>query len=147
MKLIDNAETIVLVISADLAPGAQDRAAAVLLQEAVDERGAGHPYRRAVIVSDMAWFDTALLHESPTISIGGPGVNGVAGRFGNELPTVWTDQDRSFIQADFGDGLKRASLWGSDSAATTASVTAFISRGWLDEFLDRCWRFRAGAFA
>ena len=28
-----------------------------------------------------------------------------------------------------------------------AAVDAFITRGWLDEFLDRCWRFRAGAFA
>ncbi len=48
------------------------------------------------------------------------------------------------IQAEFGDGPKRAALWGADAAATGAAVDAFINRGWLDEFLDRCWRFRAG---
>ena len=147
MKLIDNAETVVLVISSELGPTSADRDAAFTLKSAVDDRGAGHPYRRAVIVSDAAWFDTPLLHDSPTIAIGGPGVNGVAGRFGAELPTVWSDQDRVIIQAEFGEGLKRAALWGADAAATSAAVAAFISRGWLDEFLDRCWRFRAGAFA
>jgi hypothetical protein len=146
MKLIDNSETVVVVISADLPATAGDRSAALALKAAVDDRGAGHPYRRAVIVSDVAWFDTPLFHESPTISIGGPGVNGVAGRFGAELPTVWSDRDRSVIQAEFGQGPKRAAVWGADAAATAAAVDAFITRGWLDEFLDRCWRFRAGAF-
>lgn len=147
MKLIDTSETIVVVVSADLAPTSDDRSAAQLLKDAVDGRGAGHPYRRAVIVTDVAWFDTSLFRESPTISIGGGGVNGVAGRFASELPTVWSDKDRSVIQADYGEGVKRAALWGTDAAATSAAVDAFIARGWLDEFLDRCWRFRAGAFA
>lgn len=147
MKLIDNSETVVVVISADLPPASDDRSAAFTLKGAVDDRGAGHPYRRAVIVTDVVWFDTPLFHDSPTITIGGPGVNGVAGRFGAELPTVWSDRDRSVIQAEYGNGPKRAALWGADAAATTAAVDAFITRGWLDEFLDRCWRFRAGAFA
>jgi hypothetical protein len=147
MKLIDNAETVVVVISADVGPTSDDSYAAHLLKDAVDGRGAGHPFRRAVIISDVAWFDTPLFHESPTICIGGGGVNGVAGRFTAELPTVWSDQGRSVIQAEFGDGPKRAALWGTDAAATGAAVDAFIARGWLDEFLDRCWRFRAGAFA
>ena len=147
MKLIDHVETIVVVVAADLAPTSGDRTAAFALKAAIDDRGAGHPYRKAVIVGDAAWFDTPMLHDTPTISVGGPGVNGVAGRFSVELPTVWSDHDRVMIQADFGDGLKRAALWGADAAATNAAVDAFISRGWLDEFLDRCWRFRAGAFA
>jgi hypothetical protein len=147
MKLIDSAETVMVVISADVEPESADRAAAEVLKTAIDSRGAGHPYRRAVIVSDMAWFDTILFHESPTISIGGPGVNGVAARFSSELPTVWSDDDRSLIQGEFGDGPKRVALWGANAAATTAAVDAFIARGWLDEYLDRCWRFRAGAFA
>jgi hypothetical protein len=147
MKLIDNVETVVLVVSADAGPSSDDHIAAITLKEAVDGRGAGHPYRRAVIVTDLAWFDTALFHDSPTITVGGPGVNGVAGRFGTELPTVWSDRDRAVIQAEFGDGPKRAALWGVDAAGTIAAVDAFISRGWLDEFLDHLWRFRAGIFA
>jgi hypothetical protein len=147
MKLIDHGETVLIVISGELAPGAADYSAAERLRAAIDQRGAGHPYRRALVVSDLAWFDTAIFHESPTIAVGGPGVNGVAGRFGSELPTVWTDREQVVIQADYRDGPHRASLWGMNSEQTGAAVDAFISRGWLDEFLDHCWRFRAGAFA
>ncbi len=147
MKLIDRVETVVVVVAADLAPTSHDRMSAEVLKGAVDQRGAGHPYRRAVIVTDLAWFETPMLHDSPTISVGGAGVNAVAGRFSGELPTVWTDNDRVVIQADMNEGPKRAALWGMDGQATTAAVDAFIARGWLDEFLDRCWRFRAGAFA
>lgn len=147
MKLIDNAETVVIVTAADLAPDAGDVQAAQRMKEEIDRRGAGHPYRRAVVVGDMSWFDTALFHASPTIAIGGPGVNAVSGRFSADLPTVWSNEERTFIQAELGDGQKRAALWGMDAAATTAAADAFIVRGWLDEFLDRCWRFRAGAFA
>jgi hypothetical protein len=100
-----------------------------------------------VIVTDLAWFDTLLFHDSPTVAIGGAGVNGVTGRFGTELPTVWADGDHAFIQAALGEVPQRVTLWGMDSAATHAAVEAFIGRGWLDEFLDRCWRFRAGALA
>lgn len=147
MKLIDHGETILIVISGELDPGAADHAAAERLRAAVDQRGAGHPYRRALVVSDLSWFDTASFHGSPTITVGGPGVNGVAGRFGAELPTVWTDRDQSVIQADFRQNPQRAALWGMNSAMTGAAVDAFVARGWLDEFLDHCWRFRAGIFA
>ena len=148
MKLIDRSETVMIVLSADLGPEAHDRLSAGVLQGAIDQRGAGHPYRRAVIVTDLAWFETPMVHDSPTIAIGGAGVNAVSGRFSSELPTVWTDNDRVVIQAELNtDGPKRVALWGLDGAATGAAVNAFIARGWLDEFLDRCWRFRAGAFA
>lgn len=147
MKLIDREETIVVVTAADLEPDHSDRIAAEMLQSEIARRGAGHPYRRAVLVTDIAWFDTAAFHASPTVAIGGPGVNGVSGRFSADLPTVWSDEDRVIIQADLGDGVRRAALWGMDRAATAAAVDAFIARGWLDELLDRCWRFRAGAFA
>lgn len=147
MKLIDQAETVLVVIGAELNVDAPDRGAATLLQMEIDRRGAGHPYRRAVVVSDIAWQETVLFHVTPTIAVGGPGVNRVSGRFGSEIPTVWTQDDRIIIQAEYANGPPRATLWGMDAAATTASVETFIVRGWLDEFLDRCWRFRAGAFA
>lgn len=147
MKLIDQSETIIVVVSADIDDDAPDRAAAERLKAEIDRRGAGHPYRRALVVSDLNWLDTAMFHETPTITIGGPGVNSVSGQFGTELPTVWTEDERVVIQADYADAMRRVALWGMDADGTTAAVEAFISRGWLDEFLDRCWRFRAGAFA
>lgn len=147
MKLIDRDETIVVVTAADLDAEAPDRASASRLLAEIGARGAGHPYRRAVLVTDDAWFSTTQFHASPTVAIGGPGVNGVSGRFSAELPTVWTEDNRVIIQADFSDNARRVALWGMDRVATTEAVDAFIARGWLEEYLDRCWRFRAGAFA
>ena len=147
MKLIDAEETIVVVTAADLDADASDRKAAERLQAEIDRRGAGHPYRRAVVVTDDAWFETMQFHGSPTVAIGGPGVNGVSGRFGAELPTVWSEDERVIIQADLSAPRRRAALWGMDRAATAAAVDTFIARGWRDEFLDQCWRFRAGSFA
>ncbi|MEP6590518.1 MAG: hypothetical protein ABJC19_04975 [Gemmatimonadota bacterium] len=147
MKLIDPAETILVVVAAELDASAPDRSAAARLQAEINRRGAGHPYRRAVVVSDAAWQETQLFHVTPTIAVGGPGVNSVSGRLGSEIATVWTQDERIIIQADYADHPARATLWGMDAAATTTAVETFIARGWLDEFIDRCWRFRAGAFA
>ena len=147
MKLVDAAETVAVVVAAALDAEAPDRLVALGLQVEIGKRGAGHPYRRAVLMSDQAWFETRLSHAAPPIAVGGPGGNGVSARFGPDLPTVWTADDRSLIQAEFRESVPRVTLWGMDAAATAAAVDAFVARGWLDEFLDRCWRFRAGTFA
>ena len=147
MKLVDSEETVLIVVAEALDDGHPDRQNAALLQEAINERGRGFAYRRALVVSDVAWFDARMLQRSPTIAIGGPGVNGVSGSFAPELPTVWSDDDRVVIQANLRERARRAALWGVDRGATAEAVNAFIDRGWLDEFLNRCWRFQAGMLA
>lgn len=143
MKLIDETETVLIVVGSELAVDAPDRSAAEQLREEVDRRGFGHPYRRAVVMSDLAWLETNSLRGTPTIAIGGPGVNEVSGRFGTHLPTVWTNNHEAMIQAEMNDGVRRAALWGINAKETGVAVTTFVARGWLEEFLDQCWRFRA----
>jgi hypothetical protein len=145
VKLIDPRDTIVVVTAADLEVGHPDREAAWRLQEEVTSRGRGWRYRRAVVVSDLDWNDSELLDGAPTICIGGPGANDVTARFAGEVPSVWTDGDRVIIQARLDGTPARVLLWGMDRFATTEAVEAFLSRGWLDEFLDRCWRFPSGS--
>lgn len=147
MKLVDGEDTVVIVVAASLESDHSDRLAAERLKVEVDARGRGWPYRRAVIASDGAWFTSPMLQAAPTIAIGGPGANALSGRLAADLPTVWTDADRVVIQATMEDGMRRATLWGMDRHATAEAVDAFVARGWLDEFLDRCWRFRAGSLA
>jgi hypothetical protein len=147
MKLVDGEDTIAIVIPAGADAEHSDRVAAGRLQQAINARGADWPYRRAVVVSDEAWLTSRLLHQAPTITVGGPGANGVAGRFAPELVTVWTEGDRVVIQVMLDEGPRRAALWGMDRRATAEAVDAFIARGWLDEFLERCWRFKAGSLA
>lgn len=147
MKLVDAEETVVVVIASELEPEHPDVRSAERLKAEIDARGRGWPYRRAVVVDDERWFETEMFHAAPVIAIGGPGANGVAARLAGQVPAVWTDGDRVVIQAELGDGKRCALLWGSDRHATTEAVDAFIGRGWLDEFLDRCWRFRMGSLA
>lgn len=147
MKLIDHAETVIVVTADNLEPGHPDLASADRLRTEILNRGAGLPYRRAVVVSDVDWFESNLLDGAPIIGIGGPGANAVTGRLAGEVPSVWTNGDRVIIQARLDARPPQVLLWGMDRFATSEAVEAFLDRGWLDEFLERCWRFPSGSLA
>ena len=146
MKLIDTDETVVLVTGSSVTAEERDRPLAYRLKSEVDRRGSGHAYRRAVVVADLWYLQNQIFHLNPTIAIGGPGANGVSHDFGATLPTVYSRDERVFVQADFEAELKRASLWGVDAACTAAAVDVFMSEGYLDDLLSRIWRFRTGVF-
>ena len=146
MKLVDTEETVVLVTGSSLTAEERDRPLAYLLKSEIDRRGAGHAYRRAVVVADTWYLENRIFHLNPTIAIGGPGVNGVAQEFGALLPTVYHRGEEVFVQADFEGELKRATLWGVNAAATAAAVEVFMTQGHLEELLGRIWRFRVGTF-
>lgn len=147
MKLLDQRETILIVVGASLAPDASDRVSAEALRQEIDRRGLGSLYRRAVVVTDQSWFESELLHQSPTIAVGGPGVNSVSEEFAGQLLTVWTADERVVVQLDQGPAGRRALLWGVDAAATAEAVAAFVERGWLSEFLTNRWIVADGSFA
>jgi hypothetical protein len=146
MKLVDTEETVVLVTGASLTAEERDRPLAYLLKAEIDRRGAGHAYRRAVVVADVWYLENRIFHLNPTVAIGGPGVNGVAQELSETLPTVYNGDDRVFIQADFEGDAKRAALWGANAAATAAAVEVFVTQGVLNDLLGRIWRFRSGVF-
>jgi len=146
LKLIDTDETVVLVTGSSVTAEERDRPLAYRLKSEVDRRGSGHAYRRAVVVADLWYLQNQIFHLNPTIAIGGPGANGVSHDFGATLPTVYSRDERVFVQADFEAELKRASLWGVDAACTAAAVDVFMSEGYLDDLLSRIWRFRTGVF-
>jgi hypothetical protein len=146
LKLIDTEETIVLVSGSSLTAEERDRPLAYRLKSEIDRRGAGHAYRRAVVVADLWYQQNRIFQLNPTIAIGGPGANGVSHDFSETLPTVYSVDERVFVQADFEAELKRASLWGVDASCTAAAVEAFMTQGFLDNLLSRIWRFRTGVF-
>ena len=146
MKLVDTDETVVLVTGSGIAAEERDRPLAYWLKQEVDRRGAGHPYRRAVVVGDVWYLENRIFHLNPTVAIGGPGANSLSGDLAGQLPGVWSLEDRAFIQADFDADPKRACLWGMDLAATSAAVEAFMQRGHLDRLLERIWRWRTEVF-
>ena len=143
MKLVDTEETVVIVIGATESAESRDRPAAEALKGEIDRRGAGHAYRRAVVVNDLWYLDNRTLQHNPTIAIGGPGANGVSEEFAG-LPAVWNRKEEVFVQADLENDPKRVALWGVNAASTAAAVDAFMTEGVLDELLARIWRFRVG---
>jgi hypothetical protein len=146
MKLVDIEETIVLVTGSSLTAEERDRPLAYQLKAEIDRRGAGHAYRRAVVVADAWYLENRTFHLNPTIAIGGPGVNGVTQEFTAFLPTVYSRDEAVFVQVDFEGELKRAALWGANAASTAAAVEVFTTQGQLDDLLGKIWRFRVGTF-
>ena len=146
MKLVDTEETVVLVTGTSVSSEERDRPLAYRLKAEIDRRGAGHAYRRAVVVGDLWYLDNRIFQLNPTIAIGGPGANGVAQEFSAVLPTVYKDEEQVFVQVDFEGELKRAALWGVNAALTATAVDVFTTRGYLDDLLGRIWRFRVGMF-
>ncbi len=146
MKLVDTDETVVLVTGSSLTAEERDRPLAYRLKSEIDRRGSGHAYRRAVVVADLWYQQNRIFQLNPTIAIGGPGANGVSNDFSEELPTVYSRDERVFVQADFETEPKRASLWGVDASCTGAAVDVFMTEGYLDDLLSRIWRFRTGVF-
>jgi hypothetical protein len=146
MKLVDIEETIVLVAGSSLPAEERDRPLAYQLKAEIDRRGAGHAYRRAVVVADAWYLENRTFHLNPTIAIGGPGVNGVTQEFTAFLPTVYSRDEAVFVQVDFEGELKRAALWGANAASTAAAVEVFTTQGQLDDLLGKVWRFRVGTF-
>ncbi|MBA3758956.1 MAG: hypothetical protein H0X07_00315 [Gemmatimonadales bacterium] len=146
MKLVDTDETVVLVTGSSLTAEERDRPLAYRLKAEIDRRGAGHAYRRAVVVGDIWYQQNRIFQLNPTIAIGGPGANGVSHDFAETLPTVYARDERVFLQADFEAEAKRASLWGIDASCTAAAVEVFMTQGYLDNLLSLIWRFRTGVF-
>ena len=146
MKLVDTEETVVLVTGASLTAEERDRPLAYALKSEIDRRGAGHAYRRAVVVTDLWYLDNRIFHLNPTLAIGGPGANGVSEEFSSLLPTVYSHQEQVFVQADLEGDLKRAALWGVNAGFTAAAVEVFMTQGFLDDLLGKIWRFRVGTF-
>lgn len=146
MKLVDTDETVVLVTGSGIAAEERDRPLAYWLKQEIDRRGSGHPYRRAVVVGDGWYLENRIFHLNPTIAIGGPGANALSGALVGQLPGVWAQEDRAFVQADFDGEPKRVCLWGMDLGATSAAVEAFMQRGYLDRLLERIWRWRTEVF-
>lgn len=140
MKLIDTDDTVLIVTGSDVPAEMNDRPLAYRLKVEIDRLGAGHGFRRAVVVSDRWFAENRIFHLCPTIVVGGPGVNAVAAALAEELPALVRRHNRVFVQGSWDGEQKRVSLWGMDRSATAEAVRAFLEDGYCAEFLSRAWR-------
>jgi hypothetical protein len=118
VKLLDLEETIVVVTGSTATALERDRPLATWLRAEIDRRADGQAYRRAVVTDDESYFRSEVLQRQTTIAIGGPGVNAVTQHFFSMLSTVYAEEERVWVQANFDGEQKRVGVWGVDAAAT-----------------------------
>lgn len=132
--------TVLLVVGYGILPEEEDRPIAYDLKRLINTRGQGS--RSAVVVTDMWTLNQEMAEFFPAIAIGGPGVNAFTAQIYEELPVVFTRDQRVFVQMNPDHG-KRAALWGMDQPATREAVDVFVKDGFLDRFLELIWHRRA----
>ena len=142
MKLIDTDEAILIVTGGGIAAEERDRPLAYWLKSEIDRRGAGHQFRRAVVVSDGWYAENRVFHLNPAVMIGGPGVNVGAREVAGRLPVVIAEGEQSFVQSGDVNEVPKVCLWGIDAAGTARAVRLFVERDMLSGLLDRIWRLR-----
>jgi hypothetical protein len=138
---------LLIVTGAHLRSEVGDRALAYMLRDEIltrlESRFPDGPPIDPVVCSDVWRLNDESLRETPTISIGGPGVNALTAYLGDKLSSVFVIEDRLIIQADLEFDDITACCWGMDHELTISAVEAFIER-YLDGFIDATLR-QAGA--
>lgn len=130
---------ILIVTGSTLRAEQMDRPLAYYLQTQIDELGAGHEDRLALVISDRYYLTHPDLHELPMISIGGPGVNRLAQRLLKKLPAIMACDGKFFVQMDSEEKDLRVSIWGMDNAQTRIAVVTFAER-YLPRYVNLCWQ-------
>jgi hypothetical protein len=134
-------ETILIVVGADIKPEEKDRPLAYWLQKKIREsNGYGKtPFRKAIVITDALYHSDRIIQACPTICIGGPGVNSIAGDWVKKLPIYISEDNKYFIQYDAASSNKRVSIWGMDQETTSGALNVFVESGLLNDYLKSIW--------
>jgi hypothetical protein len=126
---------IVIVTGAAFRAEEGDRPLAYGLAEEIAKRLPDDSSWRAVVISDVLYLNDEKLAASPTISLGGPGVNSLSAILYRRLPSVLTIDNVMVIQMDVEVEDKRCCLWGMNHEQTVEAIEMFLKLGHLDHFL------------
>src|SRR4051812_13536137 len=95
---------LLIVTGSTLRAEEVDRPLAYYLKQRVEEHQAEAPPpggpRDVRVVADFRWIHDDPLHDLPTISVGGPGVNALAQRWLEEVPVALAVDDQYYLQMD-----------------------------------------------
>jgi hypothetical protein len=126
---------ILIVTGASFRAEEKDRPLAYRISEEVAKRLGPESAWRAEVISDVLYINDNQLSRCPTISIGGPGVNGLSAMLYRELPSVLTIDNVLLIQMDVDLNDVRCCFWGMDHDQTVEALELFLKLGHLDHFL------------
>lgn len=134
----DVTDTVLIVVGSELVPEEKDRPLAYQLKQAMDKFG-DNRFQRAVVVSDHWYLENPIFQACPSIILGGAGVNRAAAETFNHIPLVWTGGKHAFVHFTLSDGEAKAAVWGLNERGTTEALNAFISDGYMEQFIARIW--------
>jgi hypothetical protein len=147
LERIANQESIAIVIGNSWVSELLDREVAGILQRTIDNQSGGNPFRRAIILPQAAW-DQSAMRNNPIISIGGDDkanplkkviVDLAAARTPPHQPLQEGVGHGAFVPRTAAAGPKVA-LWGPGAIGTRQAVESWIKRDrGLLEFLGMVW--------
>jgi hypothetical protein len=142
-------ETIIIVIGNRIPAELLDRPIAECLRDQIDERGGRDRFRRAVVLTDLAWLAEAEnIADNPVIAVGGPPANALSREFCASVPRapgegIYTIRRAGEVQGFFrrnSAGLPQIGLWGKTAKGTRQAVEHYLrAEEGLDEFLKMAW--------
>jgi len=136
---VETDRLLLIAVGAHLRAEIGDRPLAYMLREEIlrrlEDRFGDDPPLDPVVCSDVWRLNDESIGGTPTVSIGGPGVNALSAFLGDKLSSVFVVEDQLLIQADLEWNDLSVCVWGMDHERTIAAVQAFCER-YLDTFLD-----------
>jgi hypothetical protein len=148
-RAIINMETVMIVIGNRIPPELLDRPVAESLRDVIDRKGGiGHPFRRAIVLTDSAWSaeaqDVAL---NAAIAIGSHRANELSKKLQEEPTAEATTFPVAGRAGCYGlfqknaAGLPQVALWGEDAKRTCRAVELYVEdETGLNEFLNLVWK-------
>jgi len=94
------------------------------------------PLLSPAVISDVYYLNSEEAQTRPLISIGGPGVNAVAGALVNEVPTIVAVENTLVVQMDLEMNDLRCAVWGMDHLDTVRAIELFLNRGHCQTFIN-----------
>ena len=145
MAEIDIDRLICIVVGVQLRAELGDRPLAYRIEQEVRTRleaalgrpPEGEPPRLApVVISDVYYLNNEPIQSRPAIAVGGPGMNALAAMLVDELPTAVAIENTLVVQIDLEMEDLRCAVWGMNHVDTVRAVDLFITKGYLDTFVQ-----------
>ena len=136
---IETSRLLMIVVGAHLRAEIADRPLAGRLRDNIQswlrERGTkiNAPFL-PLICCDIWYLNQERLHQCPTISVGGPGVNALSAFFQNRLNAAFVRDNHLIIQLDPEFVDLRACIWGVNHELTVTALETFDGK-YLDRYL------------
>ena len=108
-----------------------------ILARALGPAAAGEPPRLVpAVISDVYYLNSEPAQTRPLVSVGGPAMNAVSASLVGELPTAVAIEDVLVVQMDLEMKDPRCAVWGMNHLDTVRAVELFVSKGYLETFVQ-----------